>query len=49
VAGQEILIDVRTGIQQGRNRDDKNFRLDVAEPLFMRELFREFPASVREG
>ena len=40
VAGEEVLVDVRAGIQQGRNGDHQTLRLDVAEPLFMRELFR---------
>ena len=37
---QEVLIDVRAGIQQSGNRNHQSFRLDVAQPLFVRELFR---------
>ena len=41
VSGEEVLVDVRAGFEQGGDGDDQTLRLDVAEPLFMRELFRE--------
>jgi hypothetical protein len=40
MARQEVLVDVRAVLQQGRNGNHQTFGLDVAEPLFMRELFR---------
>ena len=46
VSGEEVLVDVRAGFEEGGDGDDEAFRLDVAEPLFVRELFRGFGHGV---
>lgn len=49
VSREEVLVDVRAGFEEGWDGDDETFRLDVAEPLFVRELFRGFGHGLGGG
>jgi hypothetical protein len=49
VPGEEVLVDVGAGFEEGWDGDDQTFGLDVAEPLFVRELFRGFGHGLGGG